>query len=198
MLLDLMLDGTHNATWYSGGVSLRAISTSLLVVLAVTGCHKSASTTAAAPTPQQKNEQRAEREMQREQLDMIPPPAKTRFMVIHSFDSWDNPWLTVQDSMITIHVLRADENPSASGAGGLLRPRGARKEDVSVAPEKLADAVAAIPQSAWPYGRVVAIEEAHKVPAAQEPAVRRTMEAAMSTLNDLGVSVYDPVEGKVQ
>jgi len=45
---------------------------------------------------------------------------------------------------------------------------------------------------------VIAIEEAHKVPAEKEPAVRRTMEAAINTLSDLGVSVYDPVEGKLQ
>jgi len=192
-----MQDRTHNATWYSANVTVRAISASLLMVLAVSGCHKSTSPTAAV-TPQQKNELRAEREMQREQLDMIPPPAKTRFMEVHTFDSWDNPWITVQDSMITLHVVQADENPSQVGVGGLLRPKGARREDVSIAPEKLAEAIAAVPESAWPYGRVIAIEEAHKVPAEKEPAVRRTMEAAINTLSDLGVSVYDPVEGKLQ
>ena len=192
-----MQDRTHNATWYSANVTVRAISASLLMVLAVSGCHKSTSPRAAV-TPQQKNELRAEREMQREQLDMIPPPAKTRFMEVHTFDSWDNPWITVQDSMITLHVVQADENPSQVGVGGLLRPKGARREDVSIAPEKLAEAIAAVPESAWPYGRVIAIEEAHKVPAEKEPAVRRTMEAAINTLSDLGVSVYDPVEGKLQ
>jgi len=139
-----MQDRTHNATWYSANVTVRAISASLLMVLAVSGCHKSTSPTAAV-TPQQKNELRAEREMQREQLDMIPPPAKTRFMEVHTFDSWDNPWITVQDSMITLHVVQADENPSQVGVGGLLRPKGARREDVSIAPEKLAEAIAAVP-----------------------------------------------------
>jgi hypothetical protein len=42
------------------------------------------------------------------------------------------------------------------------------------------------------------MEEAHKTPAAAEPAVRRNMEAAIAKLNDLGVIVYDPSDGKVQ
>ncbi|MEO6922718.1 MAG: hypothetical protein ABI142_02735 [Bryocella sp.] len=180
-------------------MNVRATFLLLLGALLVTGCHKTSSNgPAVALTAQQVKDQRAERESQREELDMIPPPSKSRFMVVHTYDTWENPWLTMQSGMITVHVLRADTIPTQAGAGGLLRPKNARREDVSVAPEKLADAIAAIPQTAWPYGRVVAMEEAHKTPKDQEPAVRRTMETAMSTLSDLGVSVYDPVEGKVQ
>ena len=56
----------------------------------------------------------------------------------------------------------------------------------------------AIPLTAWPYGRVVAVEEAHKTPASAEPAVRRTMESAVATLSDLGIVVYDLNEGNLR
>jgi hypothetical protein len=62
---------------------------------------------------------------------------------------------------------------------------------LSIRVSELPESLDAIPEDAWPYGRVVAVEEAHKVPAADEPAVRRTMEAAMKTLGDLGVVVYE-------
>lgn len=135
---------------------------------------------------------------EREQLEGIPPPTKGRFMAVHSFDTWENPYITVQPSMVTIHVLRADANTSDLGVGGMLRPIGARREDVSVSPDKLAQAMSSIPQTAWPYGRVVAVEEAHKTPAKQEPVVRRNMEATVGTLNDLGIVAYDLVEGNLR
>ena len=46
-------------------------------------------------------------------------------------------------------------------------------------------------ESSWPYGRVVAIEEAHDTPASARPAVRRNVEAAIKTLGDMGVVVYE-------
>ena len=46
-------------------------------------------------------------------------------------------------------------------------------------------------KASWPYGRVVAVEEAHEVPASARPEVRRNMETVMKTLSDLGVVVYE-------
>jgi hypothetical protein len=178
-------------------VSLRAPSLLLLAILLLAGCH-SQPTTSAPVTAQARAEQRAQSDIQREQIDQIPPPSKNRFMPIHTFDSWQNPYITVQAGMFTLHVLQADANTSDFGAGGILRPVGARRQEVNVAPEKLGEAMAAIPQADWPYGRVVAIEEAHKTPKSAEPAVRRTMESAVSTLSDLGIAVYDINEGKLQ
>ncbi len=135
---------------------------------------------------------------QRDQLEQIPPPSKTRYMAVHTFESWENPYLTVQSNMLELHVTAADSNPSTLGVGGMLRPIGARQQIVTIAPEKLGEAMASVPQSSWPYGRVVAIEEAHKLPKSAEPAVRRTMEVAIGKLNDLGIVVYDLNEGKLQ
>jgi hypothetical protein len=153
------------------------------------------------PTPAREQavaEQHAAADSEREQLQLIPPPSKNRYMVVHSFESWENPYITVQSNMLELHVLLADANPSDVGAGGLLRPVGARRQELTISPDKLAEAITSVPESAWPYGRVVAIEEAHKTPKAMEPAVRREMEATIGKLNDLGVVVYDPTEGSLR
>jgi hypothetical protein len=52
-------------------------------------------------------------------------------------------------------------------------------------------ALNAIPENSWPYGRVVAVEEAHDAPASARPAIRRNVEATIKTLSDLGVVVYE-------
>jgi hypothetical protein len=162
----------------------------------LTGCHGHTLPTQA--DVQAKADATAIINSQRDQISQIPPPSKTRYMAVHTFESWENPYLTVQSGMLELHVTVADANESSFGAGGMLRPVGARRQVLNIAPEKLGDAITAIPQTAWPYGRVVAIEEAHKTPASAEPAVRRTMEVAIRDLNDLGIVVYDMSEGKLQ
>ena len=53
----------------------------------------------------------------------------------------------------------------------------------------LVDALIALPEGAWPYGRVVAIEESPLADRKARPAIRRQIEAAIQQLNDLGVVV---------
>jgi len=142
--------------------------------------------------------QRAELETQREELDRIPPPSKNTYMAIHSFESWQNPVLTVQPAMLELQVTLADANTSDLGVGGMLRPVGARRQELNISADTLGDAISAVPQSSWPYGRVVAIEEANKTPHSAEPAVRRNLEITISRLNDLGIVVYDLSDGKLQ
>jgi hypothetical protein len=55
----------------------------------------------------------------------------------------------------------------------------------------LPTALNAIPESSWPYGRVVAVEEAHEVPVSARAVVRRNVETVIRTLSDLGVVVYE-------
>lgn len=155
----------------------------------LTGCSRaSAGTPIAAANPQAI-------EAAREQLDLIPPPSKTRYMAVHSLTTWENPYLTVQQNMATLHVTLADANPTDLGTGGMLRPVNARKQDVTVRLSDLPSALDAVPQNSWPYGRVVAIEEAHDTPASDRPAVRRNVEATIKTLGDLGVVVYEWTDG---
>ena len=143
-------------------------------------------------------EHRAEASTERQQIDQIPPPSKTRYMAVRSFAGWENPYITVQPNMLTVHVLLADANTTPYGEGGMLRPVGARREEMNISPDKLGEAMSSIPQSSWPYGRVVAVEEAHKTPAKQEPVVRRNMETTVGTLNDLGILAYDLPDGNLR
>ena len=141
---------------------------------------------------------RAVLDTEREQIALIPPPSKSRYMAVHSFEQWENPYITVQPDMVTIHVLMADGNTTGIGTGGMFRPIAARRQEISISMEKLGEAMTSIPQSSWPYGRVVAIEEAHKTPPAVQPMLRRNMEAALANLSDLGVMVYDINEGSLR
>jgi hypothetical protein len=166
-----------------------ALLASALTAGLLSGCNRSAAATDAGTrsTPQQ----RAQIEQIREQLDLIPPPSKNRYMAVHSLSAWENPYLTVQGGMLTLHVTIADANPTSLGVGGILRPVAARRQDLNIRTSDLGIALNAVPQTAWPYGRVIALEEAHDTPPSARPQVRRNMEAAMQSLSDLGIVVYD-------
>ncbi len=173
---------------------LRSTGAPLLVssLLALSGC------TSAPQPPESRaavNQQQQMNDQVRQQLDLIPPPSKTRYLAVRSLSTWENPYLTVQGNMVTLHVTLADANTSGLGQGGLLRPAGARQQSLNVAVSALPAALNAVPQTSWPYGRVVALEEAHNVPEKARPGVRRTMESVMKSLSDLGVVIYEWQDG---
>lgn len=179
-------------------LNLRTFSSACVLptlLLLISGCSGHSTHVSSLQTLAQ---QRAQVETQREELDRIPPPSKSTYMAIHSFESWQNPVLTVQPSMLELQVTLADANTTNLGVGGMLRPIGARRQELNISADTLGDAISAVPQSSWPYGRVVAIEEANKTPHSAEPAVRRNLEITISRLNDLGIVVYDLSDGKVQ
>jgi hypothetical protein len=165
----------------------------LLLPLALAGCSRPA--IPSIPNVAEQNalaaEHQQENNLARQQMELIPPPSKTRYMAVKSLTLWENPYLTVQGEMATLHVVVADGNTSGLGVGGMLRPIGARRRDLNVRVIDLPTALNAIPENSWPYGRVVAVEEAHEVPVKARPEVRRNMEAVIKTLNDLGVVVYE-------
>ncbi|HZL27531.1 MAG TPA: hypothetical protein VFC39_13480 [Acidobacteriaceae bacterium] len=169
-------------------MNARSLFPCLLFLVLLSGCHGTSSSSA---TPAVTAQQRSQAESEREELDLIPPPSKTRYLSVHSLDAWENPYLTIQANMVTVHVMLADANPSTYGVGSMMRPIGARRQDLNVSLDKLGDALLAIPRSSWPYGRVAAVEEAHKIPVRARAQVGRTTEAAMKTLNDLGIVVYE-------
>ncbi len=176
-------------------LTLRKLAALSLFSTLFAGCHAPAAPSSA---PSSAQEARAQLETQRELLDQIPPPAKSTFMTVHNYDSWQNPVLTIQPSMLELHVLLADANTTPIGVGGMFRPVNARRQELNISMSTLGDAISSIPHSSWPYGRVVAIEEANKTPPSAEPSVRRNMEVTISKLNDLGIVVYDLGSGKVQ
>ncbi len=168
-----------------------AVSLSLL-----TGCHGGGAE--SGPKDESRAiaaQQRALNDQVRVELEQIPTPTKSKYMAIKSLTAWQNPYLTVQDNLLVLHVTLADANTSALGQGGMLRPAGARRQDLTIRLGELAAALNAVPQSAWPLGRVIAVEEAHNTPPTMEPAVRRTVEGVMRTLGDLGVVPYEWNEG---
>jgi hypothetical protein len=165
------------------------LSCALGLPLALAGCNRTPAPD--APTATLAQEQRQALESARQQLELIPPPSKTRYMAVRNLSSWENPSMTVQGSMVTLHVLIADANTSPLGQGGLLRPVGARRRNLDVRVSDLPTALNAIPESAWPYGRVVAVEEAREIPVSARAEVRRNVESVIKTLSDLGVVVYE-------
>ena len=157
-----------------------------LLLLTLAGC------TSAPLVPSSSSAaQRHQTDLIRADLEQIPLPSKSRYLAVHSLTIWENPYLTVQGSMVTLHVTVADANTSNLGVGGLLRPVGARRQDLNVRTSDLPAALNAVPQPSWPYGRVVAVEEAHDAPQSALPQLRRNMETAIKTLNDIGVVVYE-------
>src|ERR1700722_18402947 len=166
------------------------VPAALLLPVILAGCTRTA-TPSAAETRAVAAQQQQETEMARQQMELIPPPSKTRYMAVKSLSVWENPYVTVQGEMVTLHVMLADANTSELGVGGMLRPRSARRQDLNVRVSELTTALNAIPNGSWPYGRVIAIEEAHEVPVSARHEVRRNMEIVMKELNDLGVVVYE-------
>lgn len=166
----------------------------LLSLIVLSGCNRS-SLPYPSPTGDTSTLDRKQLEDIRGDLDQIPAPAKSRYLAIRSLSTWENPYLTVQGAMVTLHVTVADANTSNLGQGGLLRPVGARRQNLNVRTSDLPAALNAIPNTAWPYGRVVAIEEAHDAPAAAEPALRRNMESVIKILGDVDVVVYEWQDG---
>ncbi len=183
------------STFRPGFFSIRnfARGTLGLLVLAgglLAGCTRNAATQAAETVPSTVAQRQA-LDGVRQQMEQIPPPSKNRYLAVHSLAAWENPYVTVNGGMLTLHVLVADANHTDLGVGTVLRPKGARMQSLNIRVGDLAIALNSIPADAWPYGRVVALEEAHDVPASARPQVRRNMESAEQILNDVGVVVYE-------
>jgi hypothetical protein len=167
-----------------------ALLPTLLLPMLLTGCTRT-STPSHAEMRAIAAQQQEEAAQAKQQMGEIPLPTKAQYMAVKSLNLWQNPYLTVQGGMVTVHVMIADANTSDLGKGGLLRPLGARRRDLNVRIGELSAALNAIPQNCWPYGRVVAVEEAHEVPVSAQPQVRRNMETVVNTLNNLGIVIYD-------
>jgi hypothetical protein len=166
----------------------------MLISAALTGCRKEeqavskvASTAAAAEHKAQAVY--VQRDEQRAQFSRIALPTKSRYVDVHEPGQWANPFLSFDAQMINVRIVQADANPSDLGKGGLLRPAAARRQELQIRQQDLVEALIALPESAWPYGRVVAIEESPLADKRQRPAIRRQIELAIQQLNDLGVVV---------
>lgn len=137
-------------------------------------------------------EQRAtKRDEQRAELAKISLPTKSMYVDIHEPSAWANPFLAVGPEMIALRIVNADANTSDLGKGTMLRPEGARRQEIQIRPADLAEAMVAIPAGAWKYGRVAAVAEMPGVAAKDRAKMRRNVESAIQQLNDLGIVVEE-------
>ena len=167
----------------------------MLPVLLAPGCRRGAQPdTPSQPNARQLQQQQARALVKSEStartsLEQIPPPLKHRYLNVHSTDAWENPFLSVHRDSVTLRVIFPRQTSSPVDAGTMLHPDAARKQELEVRMADLPEALAAVPDFAWPYGRVVAIEESPTAPRQDRPQVRRNVEAAIRIVNDLDVVV---------
>ena len=171
-----------------------------LLAVALIACHKEEQAVVGAAKSAVNAEKQAEaaalarataRDEQRAELKKIPLPTKSMYVDIHDPSAWSNPFLAIGPDMITLRIIRADANTSDVGKGTMLRPEAARRQEVQIRPSDLAEAVVALPQGAWRYGRVVALAELPGAAAKDRPKIRRNVETAIQQLNDLGIVVEE-------
>jgi hypothetical protein len=167
-----------------------------LSCVALSGCRKEEQAVVgvahtAVHAEQQAQAAATKRDLQRAALDKIPLPTKSLYVDVHEPGAWQNPFLSADADWLNLRVTLADANPSPVGEGTMLRPEEARRQEVQVRVADLPEALAALPQGAWRYGRVVAIEESPLTDRKDRPKARRNMEAAMRQLSDLGVVVEE-------
>ena len=162
-----------------------------LLLSFTSGCQTSASTSepSRATVRQARQAQQTRMDAARQELEQIPPPSKNRYLSVRTKDAYGNPFLVVHPQTVTLNIIYRDQDPNGFSAGGILRPPKARKQEIDVRLDDLSQALAALPQDAWPYGRVAAIEESPTAPRNERVAIRRNVEAAIQILNDLGVVV---------
>ncbi|HTZ89519.1 MAG TPA: hypothetical protein VMA71_04210 [Alloacidobacterium sp.] len=177
-----------------------------LVAAAITvGCGHSASSAGNTPDAAAQAREQAKEQAQAEakkvdasrvELEQIPPPAKSRYMAIHTQESWNNPFLIVSAGNVTLRVISPDQTHSTALPSAMLKPAKARRQELVLRLGELPDALSALPPEDWPYGRVIAVEEDPAETRANRLDVRRNVEATMQVLNNLGVVIYEwPVSG---
>jgi hypothetical protein len=173
----------------------------LLPLFFFAGCQQSAPTGGTQqPTPRQLQQQQARALAKKEAtaraaLEEIPPPSKHLYVNVRSIDAWQNPFLTVHRDTLTLRIIFPQQTSSALDAGTLLHPVAARRQELEIRLADLPEALAAIPDFSWPYGRVVAIEESPDAPRQDRPQVRRNVEHAIRIVNDLDVVVDEWTPG---
>jgi hypothetical protein len=174
------------------------LSLTLLLFVALFACHKEEQAVVGvaktAVTAEQKAAAAAKasegtKETQRAQLAQIPLPTKSMYVDVHEPGAWRNPFLSVDVDSINIRITLPDANTSTIGQGTMLRPEGARRQQLQIHLADLPDALIALPAGAWHYGRVVAVAESPNAIKSDRPRLRRNVETVIQQLNDLGVVV---------
>jgi hypothetical protein len=152
-----------------------------------------ASAVAAQAAADSRKTARAAMDQERTELEQVPPPTKSHYLIVQTANAWQNPFIVVGTDKLKVEVLMGDSNP-LPGAGGLLRPAAARRNIIEIKTDDLGKMLSALPVNAWPYGRVVAIEESQQTARQDRIEMRRNMETTLQTLNSLGVVIHEWTE----
>ena len=168
----------------------------LLVLASIFGCHKEEQAVKGVAQNAVNAEHKAQatatvRDKERAALALIPVPTKSMYVDVHDPSQWQNPFLTVRANSIDLRVILPDEQLGSFAQDSMLRPPGARRQELQLRMADLGKAVSSIPPGCWHYGRVIAVAEAPQASAKERPAIRRNVEAVINELNDLGVVVEE-------
>lgn len=126
----------------------------------------------------------------RQELTEIPTPSKSDYAAVDQESQWQNPFLTVETAMIQLRIYLPDENSSAVDRGGMTRLSAARKHTLNVRLADLPRALTALPDGAWPYGRVVAINT-QLAPPQDQKLLHKNLGITIAALQDMGIAVDD-------
>lgn len=140
---------------------------------------------------QKERAQAAAMDADRQELDSIPLPSRNQYMAIHTRASWQNPFLVVTKSTVSLTMIYPDMGPARAPGDALLRPQAARRERLELRLTELPRALTALPDNVWPYGRVIAVQNDPTASKQDRPQVRRNEEATLQILNSLGVVAYE-------
>jgi hypothetical protein len=185
--------GTHTRRCF-------AITAGALLLASLLACSKEprkaaarveAAAKAREEAMQKERTQAAAMDADRQELDSIPLPSKNQYMAIHMRASWQNPFLVVTKSTVSLTMLYPDMGPARAPGDTFLRPQAARRQRLELRLSELPRALTALPQNVWPYGRVIAVEDDPSAPKQDKPQVRRNEEATLQILNNLGVVAYE-------
>lgn len=174
----------------------RVVFVALLAALTLTSCSKEKQAVEGVAKSAANAEHAAQAkatvlDQQRESLKAIPLPTKSMYVDVHDANAWANPIITVEADALDLRIILADANTSSIGRDPMLRPSAARRQEMQIRPADLAQAVVAIPASAWRYGRVIAVAESPEAAPKDRAAIRRSTEKIIKQLNDLGIVVEE-------
>lgn len=157
----------------------------LVIPVLLTGCHSGNGFALPSPAKWQATLTKA-----RQELNTIPPANKGLLTKYSSEAQWRNPFLTISSTNIQLRIYLADQNNSDFDRGGLTRLQAARKQVVAIRLRDLPRALTSLPDSAWPDGRAVGINEALEPPQ-QKPVLDANMQATSQTLQALNITAIE-------
>lgn len=156
----------------------------------VAGCHRGSQQPSTHEVQKEQARELAKNEATaRDSLQNIPPPSKHLYINVHSTDAWQNPLVTVHRDTLTLRIMFPQPTTRGLDAGTLLHPAAARRQELEIRMKDLPEALSAVPDYSWPYGRVVAIQESPTASRQDRAQVRRNVEQAIRIVNDLDVVV---------